>query len=150
MTKARVQQWNKPNAYVVVDTEATKGAILGVNLYDSTGRLLTIGDFAGTSGGSGPRTTDYLPEGRYRFYFTDARALAAVGAALTDSDTVTWEFDGSTIQAHADVPPGFVPTLIADGETFTVPENTQALFTLPIDIEGDGILAVDGALAEVS
>lgn len=44
--------------------------------------------------------------------------------------------------------PGFVPYLIAEGDTFTVPIYAQALFTMPIDCEG--ILVVDGYLVEVS
>lgn len=40
-----------------------------------------------------------------------------------------------------------VPTYIGPTETFTVPENRQALFTVPIDNEG--ILDIDGVLEEV-
>lgn len=39
------------------------------------------------------------------------------------------------------------PTFIAAGESYTVPEYRQALFALPIDVEGS--LVVDGALVEV-
>lgn len=42
---------------------------------------------------------------------------------------------------------GFVPTLIPSGETFTVPEDYQALFALMIDVQGT--LVVDGFLVEV-
>ena len=42
---------------------------------------------------------------------------------------------------------GFVPTYIAEGETFTVPANTQALYMLPILVDGD--LVVDGTLVEI-
>lgn len=42
---------------------------------------------------------------------------------------------------------GFVPTYIAEGETFTVPENTQALYVLPILVDGD--LVIDGNLVEI-
>lgn len=42
---------------------------------------------------------------------------------------------------------GFVPTYIADGDTFTVPENTQALYVLPILVDGD--LVIDGNLVEI-
>ena len=43
---------------------------------------------------------------------------------------------------------GAVPTLIAASETYTVAANTQALFALPIEL--DGALVIDGALVEVS
>jgi hypothetical protein len=42
---------------------------------------------------------------------------------------------------------GMVPTFIAAGETFMVPANRQALFTMAIDNEG--ILDVEGFLVEV-
>jgi hypothetical protein len=40
------------------------------------------------------------------------------------------------------------PTLIPDGETFTVPLNKQVLWNDPIDVEG--ILDVNGTLAYVT
>lgn len=43
---------------------------------------------------------------------------------------------------------GFVPTLIADGDTFTVPLNKQVLWSIPIQI--DGILDVQGAFIMVT
>jgi hypothetical protein len=42
---------------------------------------------------------------------------------------------------------GQTPTLIPEGETFTVVENRQAFFQLPITIDGD--LVVDGVLIEL-
>jgi len=44
---------------------------------------------------------------------------------------------------------GMVPTVIHNGETFTVPVDRQALFKLPIDIELGGELEVLGALEQV-
>lgn len=41
----------------------------------------------------------------------------------------------------------FVPYYIPTGNTFTVPENFQALFTIPIDAEGT--IVVDGILVGV-
>lgn len=43
---------------------------------------------------------------------------------------------------------GAVPTLIPSGSSFTVSTNFQALFSLPIDVEG--LLVVDGDLVEVA
>lgn len=45
-------------------------------------------------------------------------------------------------------PPAFVPTYIAAGETFFVPANKQALYALPIVV--DGALVIDGTLVEVA
>lgn len=45
---------------------------------------------------------------------------------------------------------GLVPFFIPDGETFTVPANQQALFTLPIELGDGSSIVLDGALVEVS
>lgn len=42
---------------------------------------------------------------------------------------------------------GQVPTLIPEGETYTVLENRQVLFNIPIDVQGD--LVVNGFLIQV-
>jgi hypothetical protein len=44
----------------------------------------------------------------------------------------------------------FVPYLIPAGSSFVVPANKQALWAIPIEVEGDGVLEVNGALVEVS
>jgi hypothetical protein len=41
----------------------------------------------------------------------------------------------------------YTPIIIAAGETFTVPTNTQMLYAIPI--QNDGTLIVDGELVEV-
>lgn len=41
-----------------------------------------------------------------------------------------------------------VPLYIAQGETYTVPENRQVLFTEEIELDGD--LELDGILVEVN
>jgi hypothetical protein len=51
---------------------------------------------------------------------------------------------GNASDASSDA---FVPVFLAAGETFTVPENKQALFAMPIDNEGT--LIVDGYLVWV-
>lgn len=42
-----------------------------------------------------------------------------------------------------------VPTLIADGETFTVPANRQVGFRFPIVVESGGQLQINGVLYEI-
>lgn len=65
-------------------------------------------------------TTSDVPEGTSNLYFTDARAASA---AMT-------------------------PTVIASGETFTVPDATQCVWVVPITVDGD--LVLDGDLAEAA
>lgn len=45
---------------------------------------------------------------------------------------------------------GFVPFDIPDGQSFLVPLNQQALFTLPINLGDGSSIVLDGALVEVS
>lgn len=45
---------------------------------------------------------------------------------------------------------GFVPYEVPSGVTFVVPDQQQALFTLPIELLGTAILEVNGALVEVA
>lgn len=40
MSKSRVQLWGKPNGYVLVDRDATDGAVVGANLRWPDGRLV--------------------------------------------------------------------------------------------------------------
>lgn len=100
MTKARVQQWSKPNAYVVVDTAATVGATVGVDLYWPDGRVVTAADLtAGTTGTVTIRTTDRLFEGRYNLYFTDERVDDRVAQLLVEGDDISlaYDDDGNTL-----------------------------------------------------
>lgn len=72
------------NGFRDINPDATEGATLGVNLFNPDGSLVTLGQFNVTPGQgigssySGPTNTDGLPEGLTNFYFTDARAQAAV------------------------------------------------------------------------
>lgn len=43
-----------------------------------------------------------------------------------------------------------VPFFVPDGQSYTVAANKQALFTIPIELDGDASLVLDGALVEVS
>ena len=51
-----------------------------------------------------------------------------------------------TVNAADSSVPFFVPT----GTTYTVEQNKQALFALPIELEGDATLILDGVLVEVN
>jgi hypothetical protein len=53
----------------------------------------------------------------------------------------------SGVQGEPGLPGGFVPTYVLPGETFTVPENRQALYALPI--VNDGVFIIDGNLVAV-
>jgi hypothetical protein len=67
---------------------------------------------------------------------------------LSDGNTLQW--DASTGTWRCVIPSSFVPTLVSDGTTFLIPENKQALFALPIELEGTAGLELDGALIEVN
>jgi hypothetical protein len=42
----------------------------------------------------------------------------------------------------------YTPTFVPEGQSFTVPANTQVLFAVPIDVEGN--LIIEGVLVEVN
>ncbi|MUV13598.1 hypothetical protein [Noviluteimonas gilva] len=70
----------------------------------------------------------------------------------TDDLTEFWRYDDGTSVQWVNVGGGngadaFVPTYIAAGASWMVPEHKQALFHRTIDV--DGSLVVDGALIEV-
>lgn len=71
---------------------------------------------------------------------------------IVAGDGITVTVDGSTnpptITISSTGTASLVPTLIASGDTYTIPANKQALFKLPIDVEGD--LIVRGDLLEVN
>lgn len=55
MTKSRVPLWNTPQKFVTVETDATIGAIVGVNLRFADGTLVTEQDFAPPAADTNPR-----------------------------------------------------------------------------------------------
>lgn len=73
------------------------------------------------------------------------------GIPITDSpsDGEVPTFDAGAGEIHWELPGSgvMVPYYIAPAETFTVPANKQALFTIPITV--DGVLDVIGYLVEV-
>ena len=58
--------------------------------------------------------------------------------------------DGKLLTSQRGNDGQFVPTFIADGETFVVPANTQALYVLPITLGDGATLVVEGNLLEIS
>lgn len=137
----------------------------------------TRDDF-GRISGTESATTDDLPEGATNLYHTDERAQDAVGAAIAagTGDGVTLTYDdvanainatntdkGSVaLAAHlaaANPHPqyalaasivGPVPTRIAAGQTYTVPADTQVLWTLTIELEADASIEALGDFVQVA
>jgi hypothetical protein len=82
------------------------------------------------------------------------RVLASTGSsgvdptALHPGDNVSLLVNDAGYLTAASVVDAAVPYFIPSGDTFVVAINKQALFNMPIDIEGD--LVVDGYLIEVA
>jgi hypothetical protein len=145
----RVMQWGKPNAYVTAENGATKGATIGVDVRLRDGSL-----YVPASGSTADRlrTTDGLPEGAFNLYYTPARVYAKVKTIIQPGANITldWDDGAQTVVISASGGYSGVPYFIPAGDTFTVPENIQALFHLPIDLEDEtASIVVDGALVEV-
>ena len=88
-----------------------------------------------------------------------SNGLANAELEFRDSDLIgpqigaTSGMDAQTflvsLSNQADTSSGaFVPVLLAVGDTFMVPEDTQALFAMTIDVQGT--LVVDGYLVQVN
>lgn len=92
----------------------------------------------------------------YDTAWTDVPDMLTVSDGATDwYDTTRIQFDGAGVasgggsgEVVVTVESQFPPLVIAAGETYTVPENRQVLFTMPIDVEG--MLNVEGFLVEVT
>jgi hypothetical protein len=88
-------------------------------------------------------------DGKLRYLRAYAQA-----SGYDDSDTTTalsvnpWPATPTVPDPPSLTIGGMVPTHILSGESFTVPVRRQALFTVPIDIEG--VLIVDGVLEAVN
>lgn len=89
----------------IVDTDATWGAQIGVNLLLPNGKVAQLSDFGSSPSnqGSGLGTTDELAEGQFNLYFTNLRAQDAVGGILTDTTTIDFTYNSTTHSITADL-----------------------------------------------
>lgn len=84
--------------------DATKGATVGLDLYDPSGNLVQWSDILNpavtptTFNG----TSDDVSEGQWNLYFTNQRAQDAVGAILTNSSNITLTYDSTAHTIVAD------------------------------------------------
>lgn len=107
MKIARVQLYGFTGKYVAVDTDATDGAVVGLNLRWPDGSTVTEAQLRSVGGGqvssAFPDTSDDVDEGQYNLYFTVKRAQDAVGGILTDTDTIDFTYDGTAHIIKADL-----------------------------------------------
>jgi hypothetical protein len=113
MKTSRVQLYGITGKYVVVDTDATDGATVGLNLFWPDGSKVTEAQLraaiAGNeSRGSSSDVTDDIEEGQFNLYFTPKRAQDAVGGILLDTDTIDLTYDGTSSVIKADLKPSGV------------------------------------------
>lgn len=105
--KARVPLFRtSPVRSVVVDTEATQGATVGVDLRWQDGSLVAESDIlnaqaqsSSPAGQGQDLTTDDIAEGQANLYFTNQRAEDAVGGILANSANVTLTYASGKITA---------------------------------------------------
>lgn len=93
------------------------------------------------------------------YYGTDAageKGWHALTASAIPYDNTTSGLSAEDAQAAIDElaaastsSSNFVPMLVADGETYTVPANCQALFAIPVEFGSGAALIADGAFVEV-
>lgn len=109
--RVQVVKYRVSNQAVMVDTNATEGAQIGVNLWDAEGNLITqavwnsLVEKSGTSATTFTGTTDNVNEGQYNLYFTNRRAQDAVGSILESTANVTLTYvAGTSIKADLTEP----------------------------------------------
>lgn len=102
MAKRRVPLHQNPRGFVEVDPDATKGAQLGVNLFDERGRLLTRESLAGTnpSGPNSIASTIWRLIREVPLNIQKLAALATSGFAVRRSDG---EWSTRTLQQGAGI-----------------------------------------------
>lgn len=76
----------------------------------------------------------------YSFVFPPTAGTAGYALTTDGAGNLSWSAVGSAADSTV---PYFIPT----GETYTVNTNRQALYSVPIDVEGD--LVVNGLLIQV-
>lgn len=106
----------------------------------------TAFDSKGRKTGTASATTTDLPEGD-NLYYTDTRADARVDAGIAAHVA---EPNPHPQYALAASVTGSMPTRIPAGQTYTVPADTQALWTLPIELEAGASIEALGDLVEVN
>jgi hypothetical protein len=114
-----------------------------VALEDGTAGGVT--SFRGRSGAVVPLVGDYSAW----FQPLDATLTTLADtdlSAIADGDLLAWDAASETFVATPQTPGG-APYFIASGDTFTVPEFSQVLFSMPIDAEG--FIDVSGYLVGV-
>lgn len=75
--------------------------------------------------------------------------MVAVGGTKTEGHAPVIQGDGTVAWAEVAGGGGMTPTYIGPTETFTVPDNRQALFAMTIDNEGAIDLGENSYLIEV-
>lgn len=98
---ATVAAYQTLRATKIADTEATFGAVVGVNLFTKDGELYDPTNGSGTT--PGIDTSDDVQEGQYNLYFTNQRAQDAVGGILTDSASIDFTYNQTTHIITADL-----------------------------------------------
>ena len=119
MSRARVQLYNTPGKTVQIETNATIGATLGVDIFYNGVLLdprLILNSFApgglsvistrgnnGSGGPAGDLTTDVIYEGVHNLFFTVERAQDAVGSILVNSSNITLTYNDPAPSIIADL-----------------------------------------------
>lgn len=151
MSKIRVPLHGTIGKFANIEANATEGATVGLDLRWPDGSRVTEDELrkaitAGAVAAATPTPSPANPVGGGTSY-TDAMADLRVAAGITAHEAAENPHPEYML-ASASLQP--VPTTVADGATYTVAADTQALFTLPITLEGTGALDVSGALVEVA
>ena len=160
VSKKKVQLVGGLNRQVDIEVNATVGGTIGTDILNADGTLFDPSVLTTTI----IKTVAAQPpviSGITGAMFADIQALKAHNANISPAGAfLTYEAmegeQGMMGPPGPIGPPGSsgggasVPTRIAAGVTFSVPLDTQSLFTIPIELLANAVLDVSGYLVEVN
>lgn len=123
----------------LTDATISTGGTLKKRAFDAKGRLSN----------ESAATTDDLGEGSSNLYFTAARASSAapIQSVVPGANI---EVDNTDPKNPIISTSPFMPTEVADGTTFSVPQNVQIPWTVGVELLGSATLDISGTLVEVA
>lgn len=144
-----------PEFYRLFQALAKAAGLTGTLQNQVTQITQVIEDIQGNQGrlmaGDGIDVTGTLSTGIAVVSLQDSGVTPGTYGDADHMPVVTFDEFGRAIAADVvALRPSFVPYFVPAGTVFVVPENAQALWTIPIELDGDAGLEIDGALVEVN
>lgn len=161
MAKTRVPLWSSPQKFVTVETDATIGAVVGVNLRFADGTLVTEADFAPDTPGDArviwkyileiPPNVTALAETTTAGLYTVTGPGASATRAIQDGDGILWQNrDGVAGNPRADFDADTAKVAALPGATYSTLQKLLDLLLSPGIITGGVVTALNPTTARIT